>query len=298
MSKYNLRHLYFFWLVAKEGSIAKASEIADLTPQTISSQISSLEESIGGLLFKRKGRNLLITPLGKQVARYADQMFNIAEELDRFLEEKPQNRPTNLNVGISSSIHKLIAYHLIEPVFEIDQEVTLNSTTGVPSQLLTLLSQKKIDLLLTDELPEYNSDSNLFIYKLDSSTVSLFAEPKKVAKLRGNFPQSMDKETFLSNAINAPWFAQLIQWFEEHRIRPYVKAQIDDSALIKVFGSKGHGVFAAPTVIAEEVCRQYGVECIAEIKEVTDDLYGITRRSSSGNPTINAICKRDMSLQI
>lgn len=293
MSKYNLRHLYFFWLVAKEGSIAKASEIADLTPQTISSQIASLEESIGGLLFKRQGRNLSITPFGKQIARYADQMFSVAEELDRFLEEAPQNRAINLNIGISSSIHKLIAYHLIEPVFTINQDIILNSSTGIPAQLLTLLSQQKIDLLLTDELPEHKPDSNLFVYQLDSSTISLFAEPDKAIELRRNFPQSMDKQTFLSNAINAPWFSQLMQWFEEHQIRPDVKAQIDDSALIKVFGSKGHGIFAAPTVIAEEVCRQYGVECIAEINDIKDNLYGVTRRSSSSNPSIRAICKRN-----
>lgn len=298
MSKYNLRHLYFFWLVSKEGSIAKASEIADLTPQTISSQIASLEDSVGGLLFKRSGRNLVITALGKQIARFADQMFSIAEELDRFLEEEPQNRPVNLNVGIASSIHKLIAYHLIEPVFSIDQNVTINSTTGVTPQLLTLLSQQKIDLLLTDELPTFNLDANLFIYKLDTSTVSLFAEPAKANELRADFPLSMDKEEFLANAINAPWFSRLMQWFEEHQIRPNVKAHIDDSALIKVFGSKGHGVFAAPTIIADEVCHQYGVECISEIHCVNDELFGITRKSSSGNPIISAICKREQPIQV
>lgn len=298
MSKYNLRHLYFFWLVAKEGSIAKASEIADLTPQTLSSQIASLEESIGGLLFKRRGRSLAITPLGKQVAHFADQMFSVAEELERFLDDESQNRPVNLNIGISSSIHKLIAYHLVEPVFNIDQKVVINSTTGVTPQLLTLLNQKKIDLLLTDELPSINADAGLFVYKLDASTISLFAEPTKAQALRENFPSSMDKQAFLANAINAPWFAHLMQWFEEHHIRPQVTAHIDDSALIKVFGSKGHGVFAAPTIIREEVCRQYGVELICEIKAVSDELYGITRRSSSGNPIINAICNRDLPIKV
>lgn len=298
MSKYNLRHLYFFWLVAKEGSIAKASEVADLTPQTLSSQISSLEESIGGLLFKRRGRSLVITPLGKQVAVYADQMFSVAEELERFLDDTSHNRPVNLNIGIASSIHKLIAYHLIEPVFDIDQNVTLNTTTGVTSQLLMLLSQKKIDLLLTDDLPDINFDSNLFVYKLDSSTVSLFTEPTKAAELRDGFPSSMHKQAFLANAINVPWFTALMQWFEEHQIRPDIKAHIDDSALIKVFGSKGHGVFAAPTIISAAVCHQYGVECIAEIDSVSDELYGITRRGSFGNPIISTICKRKAAIQI
>jgi len=43
----NYKHLYYFRVVAKHGGLARAGERLHLTPQTISGQISLLEDSIG-----------------------------------------------------------------------------------------------------------------------------------------------------------------------------------------------------------------------------------------------------------
>ncbi len=67
---------------------------------------------------------------------------------------------------------------------------------------------------------------------------------------------------------------------------------MDDSALIKVFGRAGMGIFAAPTNISSEVCRQYNVEAIGQLDSVTEHLYAISRESRRQNPAIQAICQR------
>ncbi len=54
----NYRHLLYFWVVAKQGSIAQASKELRLAHPTISAQIHRLEDVLGEKLFERKGRDL------------------------------------------------------------------------------------------------------------------------------------------------------------------------------------------------------------------------------------------------
>ena len=71
----NFKHLHYFWMVAKQGSITKASENLHITPQTISGQISLLEEQLGKDLFNKVGRSLELTDTGRMVLSYADEIF-------------------------------------------------------------------------------------------------------------------------------------------------------------------------------------------------------------------------------
>ncbi|MDZ7599096.1 MAG: LysR family transcriptional regulator [Desulfobacterales bacterium] len=68
----NYHHLYYFWAVVRHGSLAAASSRLRLAPSTISAQLGKLEETLGGKLFSRVGRNLEPTDLGRLVFRYAE----------------------------------------------------------------------------------------------------------------------------------------------------------------------------------------------------------------------------------
>ena len=65
----NYHHLLYFWMVAREGSIARAGEQLRLAQPTISGQIRMLEEQLGEKLFQRSGRNLVLTDVGRLVYR-------------------------------------------------------------------------------------------------------------------------------------------------------------------------------------------------------------------------------------
>jgi LysR family transcriptional activator of nhaA len=75
MTWLNYNHLHYFWMVAREGSIARASAQLKLTPPTISGQLRALEEAVGEKLFTRVGRHLVLTDIGRVVFRYADEIF-------------------------------------------------------------------------------------------------------------------------------------------------------------------------------------------------------------------------------
>lgn len=291
MDNLNLRHLYYFWVIAREGSIARAAEHLELTPQTLSGQLATFEASVGGSLFRRANRSLQLTDFGHSVLGYADEMFQTAQALSDVISQPPENRPLSLSIGIAASIHKLIAYHLTAPVLTLDREVRLRCHTGDPYLLLKRLAQREIDIVLTDRQPSSEDAERFRTYRLASSSMSLFAAPELADGLRPHFPRSLDGQPFLATSLKAPYVTALMNWFASQNIRVKVVAEVDDSALIKVFGRQGLGYFAAPTAIQDEVCRQYQVEHIARISEVRDTLYAVTRSGRSHNAAVAELIK-------
>ncbi|OXE34639.1 transcriptional activator NhaR, partial [Vibrio parahaemolyticus] len=81
MSHLNYNHLYYFWMVCKQGSVTKAADALFLTPQTVTGQIKALEERMKGKLTKRNGRTVEPTELGQLVFKYADRMFGLSYEM-------------------------------------------------------------------------------------------------------------------------------------------------------------------------------------------------------------------------
>jgi LysR family transcriptional activator of nhaA len=215
--------------------------------------------------------------------------------LQQVIRSAPLDRPLRLSVGVSASIHKLIAFHLIEPALQLERDVQLSCRTGRVEDLLRDLNRQQLDVLLTDRVPASGSDRRWHLHELRHSSISLFAAPDLARQLAPGFPASLNGQPFLANALDAPYLHQLTRWFSEQGVRLRLKAEIDDSALIKVFGHQGLGVFAAPTLITEEVCRQYEVVCIGCVEEVTETLFAITRSRRSTHPAVEAICSQSMA---
>jgi len=289
MNRLNLRHLQYFWMIARSGSIVRAAESMNLSPQTLSGQLATLEADLGNALFRRTNRSLQLTEFGQTVFAYADDIFQTAQALDEVIQQPPEERPLNLSVGVAASIHKLIAYHLTAPALALSREVHLRCQTGETNQLLKALGQRDLDVLLTDRQPDFKDAGQFRAHRLASSSISLFAAPTLASKLKPGFPASLDHQPFLTTSLNAPYINELMNWFAAQRIQVKVVAEVDDSALIKVFGREGIGYFAAPTVIQHEVCRQYEVECIGSIEQVRETLYAVTRARTGHNIAIQAL---------
>jgi LysR family transcriptional activator of nhaA len=289
MKMLNLKHLYYFWLTAREGSITQACDIIDLAPQTLSSQIATLEENVEHMLFKREGRNLVMTPMGKEVFAYANKIFDITSQLEEVLQQAPDNRSIDFSIGIASTVHKILAWKVIKPALNIPNKIQLVCKSANASDLLLQLKQKKLDVLITDYLPHECDRDGLTAHKILSTPMSFFYHSSKADQLIEDFPACLNTYPFLSYGRNTPYLEKLKDWFKQNKIQLNIKAEIDDSALLKVLGQAGEGFFSAPTYIAEEICDQYGVKVIGAAESITEDLYAIYRDSSLINPGLEAI---------
>jgi len=288
----NYHHLLYFYTVAREGSVTKAAEILRLAQPTLSGQIRKLEESFDEKLFYREGRSLALTEAGQLVYRYAEEIFSTGEEMIDALRGRPTNRPAKLLVGVADVVPKLISYRLLQTALELDEPVQLVLYEGKADELISELSTQRYDMVLTDmPLNPQAVRVRAYNHPLGSSGISFFAEPKLARRYRRNFPMSLDEAPILLPTPNASLRHSLDQWFDSLDIKPHVVAEIEDTALMKVFGQHGAGIFAAPSAVASDVCESHSVVVVGETEEVREHFYAITVERRIMHPAVAAIAE-------
>jgi len=285
----NYHHLMYFWVVAREGSIAKACEILHLSQPTISTQLSKLERSVGGKLFQRSGRNLQLTETGRMVYRYAEEIFTLGRELSDAIKGRPTGQPLMFTVGIPDVLPKLIVYRLLRPALHMPEPIRLVCREGHFEDLLTQLATHEIDLVLSDSPVNSSVKVRAYSHLLGQCGIAFFGSPALARKYRKEFPQSLAVAPVLLPGIGTPLRRALDQWFDENDIRPTIMGEFEDTALLKVFGQEGIGVFPAPAAIIGEIEKQYGVQHIGTLDGIREKYYAISVERRIKHPAVLAI---------
>lgn len=270
----NYHHLFYFWMVAREGTVSGAAAKLHLARPTVTAQVRELENSVGQKLFRRRGRGLELTEFGQQVFHYADQIFAIGHELRDFL-RTGQGRK-RFRVGMPDVVPKLIAFELLKPVMQVPDRPRTECCEGKLQDLLSDLVVHKLDLVISDSPAPTSAQLGVFSHKLGECGVSLLGTASLVKEYGEGFPGSLTKAPVLLPAQHTAIRRPLDRWLDERGVVPDVVAEFEDSALLKVFGQAGQGIFPVPTVIEENVKQQYGVSLVGRIAEVRDEFYAIS----------------------
>jgi LysR family transcriptional activator of nhaA len=290
MKNLNYKHLRYFWMVAKTGSIVRASEQLYLSPQSISGQLAELEDSLGVQLLRKAGRGLELTETGRRIYSYADEIFALGNELLDVIEDQKIRRPIPFRIGIADCVPKSVAYMVIEPALNVAEPIRLSCREGKLSVLLSDMSIHRLDLVIADRPMPASLNVKAYNHMLGESSLAVFGRPELVNSLSNKeFPKLLDKAPFLMPGEDFAVHLKLNQWFEKRRIFPRIVGEFDDSALLKFFGKAGVGLFVAPSAITDFVCDQYGVIKLGEIEGVTDQLYAITPERRLTHPGVIAV---------
>jgi len=285
----NYKHLHYFWAVAREGGVARASERLHLTPQTISGQLSLLEKYLGVDLFTRVGRNLELTEHGRLVLSFADEIFSLGGELEEAIHQLPDGRPQLFRVGVVDVVPKSIAHRVLEPALQMQEPVRMICREASLDTLLAELAVHRLDLVLADRPIPATVSTRGFSHKLGECAVSFFATAKLEKKLKGDFPRSLDGAPILLPSSGSQLRSGIDQWLDKHRIHPRMIAEFDDSALMKAFGQQGAGIFIAPAAIKAEVEWQYQVTEIGRVDEVKERFYAISIERRVLHPVVSIV---------
>jgi LysR family transcriptional regulator, transcriptional activator of nhaA len=289
MAWLNYHHLFYFWTVAREGSIVRACPLLHLTQPTVSGQLQTLEKNLGAKLFNRVGRNLVLTDTGRLVYRYAEEIFSLGRELSDTLDGRPPGRPLRLVVGVADSLPKLIAYRLIEPALDLPEAVQVVCEQGKPENLLAQLGLHTLDVVLADAPVNPGTKIRAFSHLLGESAVSFFGTPKLVAAYQRDFPRSLDGAPFLLPGENAVLRRSLEQWFEAQGVHPVIRGEFADPTLLKVFGEKGAGIFAVRTAVERETRQQFKVRMLARVEAIRERFYAISLERKLKHPAVLAM---------
>ncbi|QYF93208.1 transcriptional activator NhaR [Massilia sp. PAMC28688] len=291
MSTLNFKHLRYFWMVAKTGSIAKAATQLHLTPQSISGQLSEFADTLGVELFRRVGRNLELTDTGRRILSYAEDIFSTGDELLEVVRDSSLKTTITYRVGCADSVSKLIACRLVEPALRLDEPVKLVCREGRLASLVADLAVHRLDLIIADRPMPSHLSVRGYNHLLGESGMTVFATAGLAETLAPGFPQCLNGAPMLLPGEDFAIHQRVLQWLEKHQVYPKVVGEFDDSAMMKAFGQSGAGVFFAPTVIAAQVCDQYRVVALGQVASLVEQVYAITTERRLSHPATVAISK-------
>lgn len=284
----NYHHLYYFWSVAHEGSVTAAAAKLQLSRPTVTGQLRRLERSFGNKLFRQSGRRLLLTAFGETVLAYADDIFATGQELQRAV-SGAQGDAHRLIVGVPDEMPKLIVFRLLQPAFNLPTPPRIICREGKRDELLADLAIHRLDLVLSDAPLDSSSSVKAYNHKLGECGVTFFACPEHAKKLKAGFPRSLHNQSMFLPTASTTTRRLIDRWLEAQGIYPLIAGEFEDSALMKVFGQAGGGAFPAPTVIEQEVIKQYAVHPIGQADGVVEKYFAISVERRLKHPAVIAI---------
>lgn len=289
MAWLNYHHLLYFWTVARTGSVTKACQELNLTQPAVSAQIRMLERSLGEKLFVKRGRNLALTDTGRLVYRYADEIFVLGREMQETLAGKVTGQPQRLVVGVADQVPKSIVYRLLEPALRSSEPVRLIVREDGLERLLGDLAMHSVDLVISDAPIGGTTRVRAFNHLLGETDITIFGAPALVALYKRRFPASLDGAPIILPTSGTQLHRSLMSWFDSNNIRPLVIAEIEDSALLKMFGQGGLGLFAGPTAIEDDIVKRYDVKPMGRIEQVKERFYAISVERKITHPVVKQI---------
>lgn len=289
METVNYHHLRYFWVVAREGGLVAAGKVLRLSHPTLSAQIHALEDQLGEKLFTKVGRRLALTETGRVVFRYADEIFALGSAMVDTVKGRSTSRPLRLEVGIADVVPKLVVRRLLQPALTLPEPVRLVCYEQSYERLLADLAQHKLDVVISDAPVPPGSSVRAFNHLLGETGISFFGTKELVKTYKRGFPGSLSGAPMLLPLENLTLRRSLNQWFERNELAPHVVAEFEDSALLKVFGGDGVGLFPAPTLVEAEVMSQYGVQLLGRAPDVRERFYAISVERRLKHPAVVAI---------
>jgi LysR family transcriptional activator of nhaA len=285
---FNYKHLYYFWVVAKEGGISRAADKLDMAVQTVSAQVRELERSLGYALLKPAGRGLVLTDAGVAAMQQADQIFQLGEDLPARVRDAVSAPAVRLAVGICDGLPKLVVRRLMQPALA-EPHLRLLCHEGNLNDLLGDLALHRLDVVLSDRPAPANPNIKLYSHAMGSSTIGWYGTAAMQEEAGTDFPRSWGDVPVLLPTPHTALRDRLDQWFEQRAIRPRVVGEFADSALLKTFGASGMGVFPAAEWAHDDLLAHYAVQRIGPCEGVTEHFFAIGTEKKVQHPLVQRL---------
>jgi len=286
--EFSYRHLYYFWVVAKEGGVARAAERLGMAVQTVSTQVRELERALGYALLKPAGRGVALTDAGLAAMRQAEQIFQLGEQLPAAVRDAAGAPTVRLVVGISDQLPKLAVRSLMQPVMQAPH-LKLLCLVDEFEDLLGDLALHRLDVVLADRPAPPNPSLKVYSHPLTSSALAWYAPPALYAVARRGFPQSLAQVPVLLPTPHAAVRTRLDQWFDRMAIRPNLTGEFEDSALLKTFGAAGMGVFPMAGLVHDDLTARYGVKKVGACEGVEEHFFAMAAHRKVLHPLVERL---------
>jgi LysR family transcriptional activator of nhaA len=288
----NYHHLYYFWRIAREGSLSRAADRLGLSHSTVSTQLKSLEQFLGGELFDRRGRRLVLTPLGEEAASYADEIFRLGGELVEAARGRSSQRKLALRVGVVGDLPKTVAYAFLRPAIQLGAFGPVIVRQSSLEGLLEQLAGARLHFVLSDTPPPESGAHRVFAHLLGESEILLYGAPSLARVHRVNYPSSLCEAPLLLPAAPSSLRRQIERWLVDRDIRVNVEGEYDDAGMMRTAGLQGQGLFPVRAAIRAEVEDSRTVMLVGPLEGVIERYYVLSTERRVRHPAVSAVIER------
>lgn len=274
LEQLNFHHLLYFWRVAKLGHLTQAAEELHTSQSAVSAQIRKLEERLGETLFRREGRKLVLSDTGQWVFAYAESIFGLGQEmLGRLTGQAGQI--VRVRVGSVATLSRNYQENWIRPLL-LDTSVRLTLESGLLEGLIDRLMQHQLDVVLSNEALPASPNRLLHCRFLGSQGISLVGPSERWQGQTLRIPDDLDGlDVALPGPRNA-LRAQFDSLCASIGVRPTVRAEVDDMAMLRLIARDSGWLTVLPQVVVQDELRTGLLVVVGESDELRETFYAIT----------------------
>lgn len=288
----NYHHLYYFRIIAKEGSIARASTRLRLGQSTLSAQLKLLEDSLGHQLFERKNRQLVLTDAGKTALAYANEVFRLGDEMVGTLRDQCTLQVVSLQIGLIGGVPETLLRSLVSHAKRI-QDCRLTFYAGKKEDLIRDLLKHQLDLVLTNDLTALSGERNLQFRSLQVNELEVWAAPQ-FQGLVENFPHSLQNQSFVLPPVSCKAREDVEQFFRLNSLQVDVFAETQSVRLQRLIAQEGLGLMIASRANQSELLQDGKLISLGKMDQLQEEVWIVSALRKTEDPVIkrmmDALC--------
>lgn len=294
MNRLNYNQLYYFYVVATEGSVKAASEKLHLTQPTISGQLRTLEDDLGYDLFERKHRKLVLNDKGQQVLKSAEKIFLLGDQLIHSLHGTQLKIRSEIRIGVAQTLTTTFLHEFTQKAW-MDPSTQVQVIHGDYRYLIGLLDKDEIDIILSDSPIQQTSKRYKNLSMGEQKLIVVGTE--KFKSYRQNFPHCLDGAQFLSFGLDGQVHSEIEYFFKINNIRPDFIGGTDDLHLNQTVAEKGQCMTILPEKMARSAVRGKKLMKIGDFPEIHLNHWVVTSELSSKNLQVRKIINDNLVRQ-
>ncbi|MEP4034138.1 LysR family transcriptional regulator [Roseibium polysiphoniae] len=283
MTILNLHHLRLFRAVARDGTLTGAARTLHISQSAVSTQIKSLEASLGHELFERSGRKLILTEAGRIALDHAEEIFRAAADLTATLKATGTHRQA-LRIGALATLSRNFQIGFLEPIIGRDDvEVVLRS--GAQPDLLRALEAMAIDVVLTNLVPARDAVSPYLVHKLSEQPVSVIGASDTRFE-RQSLRELCENEAFILPTPESALRASFDTLLANHGVIPKISAEADDMAMLRLLTRARAGLAVIPPIVVRDELASGELVEYARLDGIMESFFAVTLQRRFPNPLV------------
>jgi len=287
MIPFNYHHLYYFYVIAKEGSVSKAANTLRLAQPTLSAQLKQFESFLDKKLFERENRELRLTEDGHLILGYAKSIFDLGQELMDQIGDLSQKGRIRIQIGLSNFIPKSFADVLLQFILKIAPKVQITLIEDRIEVLLSQLEDHLLDIVFHDStvLPVIAKSAE---HRLIADLPVVFCADKKLAQTIGKFPNCLNKAPLILPTAPSQVAFAVREFLLSKKLEPHILGEIQDIEIVRRLALRGLGIAPLNLLTISQAPAKEMLKILhaPETSPISEKIYALTQPRKNPHPLV------------